>query len=172
MDIENQENLINYKDLVNEKLSEFVLNFRDAPKRTKELVHFQSVINISQEIIQLNNCEADALKNLILEYFDIVREIDYSNDTYINDIHDKKKKSLNLYHKYIIPVGKYLVKERRLRPDLPLGMSLIFGIILDIVIYYFISKNLIPLITILIFILALIVKDKRRKNGNFFAPYI
>ncbi|WP_417558947.1 hypothetical protein [Mesoflavibacter zeaxanthinifaciens] len=87
------ENFGRYKDLVNEKLNEFILNFQNEPKSIKKLLHYQSVINISKEIIRFNNSEANNLKDSMLEYMEIVKDIDYSIDkNKVTDIHDKQKK--------------------------------------------------------------------------------
>lgn len=166
------ENFRIYKDLVNEKLSEFISNFENAPKKTKKLLHYQSVINLSKEIIRFNNSEANKLKDLILEYFEIIKDYEYSDSN--NDvkyIHEKRKQSLDLYQKHISPVGGYLIHESGFRPDLSLRYFLVCGIILDIIIYNFFSKSIAPLATILVILIGIKMRNKKRKEGRTFSVF-
>ena len=160
-----------YKNLVNEKLSEFISNYENASERTKELIHYKSVINVSREIIRFNNSEANGLKDLIIVYIESVKDIDYENDTFVYDINDKRKKSLELYKKYIEPNGLYLISKSEFRPGLPLFFYLIIGIFLDFIIYKFVSKSFAPLATILIIILGFFKEVKKRKGKKMFKPY-
>ena len=166
------ENFSRYKILVNEKLAEFISNFENSSKKTKALLHYQSVINVSRGIIKFNNSEANNLKDSILEYLDIVKDVDYSNDNNGDtDIHYKKRQSLDLYKKYVSPVGSYLIHESGFGPDLSLKFHLITGIILDTIIYYFFSKSIVPLSTILVTLIGIKSRNKRRKEGKVFSPF-
>ena len=165
------ENFGRYKDLINQGLSEFISYFKNASERTKELIHYKSVINVSRELIRFNNSRANNLKDLIIEYMELVKNIDYENDTYINDFNDKRKKSLELYEKYIGPAGLYLISKSKFRPGLPLLFYLILGIILDFIMYTFFSKNFAPLGTILLVIVGYFKEVKKRKGKKMFSPY-
>ncbi|MFC0604121.1 hypothetical protein [Winogradskyella pulchriflava] len=165
-------NLSGYKDLINEKLSEFILSFENAPKKTKKLLHYQSVINLSKEIIRFNNSEANKLKDLMLEYFEIVKDFEYyDNINNVKYIHDKRKQSLDLYQKHLRPVGSYLIQESDFGPDLSLRYFLICGITLDIIIYSFFSKSIVPLSTILVIIIGIKMRNKKRKEGRTFSVF-
>ena len=165
------ENFDRYKNLVTEKLAEFVTNFENESERTKELIHYKSVINLSKEIILFNNSKANNLKDSIIEYMELVKDIDYSNDTFINDIQDKQKKSLELYKKHIGPVGLYLIRKSRFKTGSPLIFYLISGIILDFIIYRFFSTSLAPLATVLITLAGFFRELKKRKGKKLFSIY-
>ena len=102
---------------------------------------------------------------------ELVKDINYSHDTFINDVHDKKKKSLVLYKKYIGPVGLYLISKSRFKTGSPIIFYLISGIILDYIIYRFFSTSIVPLDTVLITLAGIIRESKKRKGKKMFAPY-
>lgn len=165
------ENFNKYKDLINNALVEFVSNFENESNRTKELLHYQSTINLSKEISRFNNTKANYLKELMIEYMEIIKDIDVKNDTYVNDINDKRKKSLELYKKYLYPVGNYLISKSEIKPGLPLIVYSIIGIIFDFIIYKFFSKSIVPLATVLITFLGFIRENQKRKRKKMFLPY-
>jgi len=165
------ENFDRYKDLINNTLLEFITNFENESDRTKGLLHYQSTINLSKEIIRFNNSKANNHKDLLIEYMEMIKDIDYAKDTYINDINDKRKKSLELYKNYLEPVGRYLIGKSTVEAGLPLIVYLFIGIILDFIIYNFFSKSIVPLATVLIAFLGFIREAQKRKRKKMFYPY-
>ena len=156
-----------YKDLVNGKLIEFILEKKDLHKKEKDLFHYQSTINVSIEIIRYNNSEADKLKDLLVEYFDIVKDIDFSIDEKDYSLYsEKRKESLKLYNKYLEPIGSYLLENSEFGVDLPVGVYLFLGIIIDSVIYFNFEKSIVPLMSILILIFGIKMKNKKQREGK------
>ena len=102
---------------------------------------------------------------------EMIKDIDYAKDNYINDINDKRKKSLELYKNYLEPVGHYLIGKSTVEAGLPLIVYLFIGIILDFIIYNFFSKSIVPLATVLIAFLGFIREAQKRKRKKMFYPY-
>ncbi len=158
------ENFGRYKNLVNEKLAEFISEFKNAPERIKKLLHYQSVISVSREIIRLNNSEAHALKDKLLEYFELVKEVDFSVDeNNYSEIQKQRAESRKRYHNYIYPVGSFLMWESEFKIKLPIGFYLFIGIITDLIIYYNFTKEIVPLATIVLIGIGILLR-KRKKN--------
>jgi len=159
------------KDLVNDKLAEFILSYENSSEKTKELLHYQSVINISREIIRFNNSKVNKLKDSLIEYLNIVKDIDYTTDTYINNSNDKQIKSLALYKKHIAPAGFYLISKSGFRAGTPVGLYIIIGILIDIIIYNYFSKSIVPIVSILMTIWAIASRNKKRKGNKMFSAF-
>ncbi|WP_397364120.1 hypothetical protein [Olleya sp. R77988] len=160
------ENFGRYKKLVSEKLAEFILEFENSPERIKNLIHYQSVINISREIIRFNNSEFNNLKEQILKYFEIVKEIDFLIDeNNYEELQKQKMESRKRYNKYIFPAGSILMTESGFKTKLPIGFYLFIGIIMDFIIYYSFSKDIVPLSSI-VFLGVGILFRKRKNNKN------
>ena len=160
------ENFKRYKILVNEKLYEFISNYEYSSEQTKQLVHYQSVLTVSKQIIRVNNSEANALKDLLLEYFDRIEKYDFSNHSLVFiELNDKKRESIKLYNEYISPIGSYLMTESNLefKIKLPFGCFIFIGIIFDLIIYYFFRFKVYPIATIIFFIIGILYR-KFKKN--------
>ena len=156
-----------YKEVINAKLSDFIARFQNAPVQKRNLLHYQSVINVSKEIIRFNNKEANKLKDLLIEYFETIDTIDFSvADRNTSDYLEQKKVSLDRYFQYISPVGDYLIQKSGFGPNPPDLFYFILGVILDSLIYFFLSKDIIPLPTLVVIIVGLIAREKRRKAGK------
>lgn len=168
------ENFNRYKNLVNEKLSEFNSIFENASEQTKKLVHYQSVNSISKEIIRINNSRANDLKDLLLEYFDIIEKIDFSFDTLTSlGIKEKKMESLKLYNQYISPIGSYLMTESGLgfKTKLPFGCFIFAGVIFDLIIYYFFSKRVYPIATVIFFGIGILYRKLNKSDFKIYGPF-
>ena len=166
------ENFGRYKNLVGEKLAEFILEFENAPEKIKELLHYQSVINASNKIIRFNNSEANALKDKLIEYFELVKEIYFSIDeNNYSEIQKQKMESRKRYNKYIYPVGSHLMFESEFRTKLPIGFYVFIGIIADLIIYYNFTKEIVPLATIVFIGIGILFRKNKKNNDNVFAPF-
>jgi hypothetical protein len=166
------ENFGRYKKLVDEKSAEFVSEFENAPERIKELLHYQSTVNVSNEIIRFNNSEAHALKDKLLEYFELVKEIDFSVDEKdYSEIQKQKAESRKRYQKYIYPAGSFLMWESEFTTKLPIGFYLFIGIIADLIVYYNFTKEIVPLATIALIGIGILFRKRKRNEQKVFGPF-
>ena len=166
------ENFGRYKEIVNVKLTEFISTFENSSERIKELIHFQSTINVSKEIIRFNNSEAHALKDKLLEYFELVKEIDFSVDqNNHSEIQKQKAESRKRFHNYIYPLGSYLIWESDFKMKLPIGFYIIIGIISDLIIYHFFSKDFVPMGTIAFIGIGILLRKRERNEQKVFGPF-
>ena len=166
------ENFRRYKEIVNDKLNEFIYTFENSPEQVKELVHFQSTINVSREIIRFNNSEANALKDKLLEYFELVKEIEFLEDKSNNvEFLNQKAESRKRYTHYIYPVGSFLMWESEFSTRLPIGFYILVGVIADLLIYYFYSKSLVPLGTIVFIGIGILFRRRKRNDQKVFEAF-
>lgn len=166
------ENFGRYKEIVNEKLTEFISTFENSSERIKELVHYQSTINVSKEIIRFNNSEAHALKDKLLEYYKLVKEMDFSVDgNDFSEIQKQKAESRKRYQKYIYPAGSFLMWENELSTRLPIGFYIFIGIIVDLIVYYNFSKDFVPLGTIALIGIGILFRKRKRNEKKIFEPF-
>lgn len=166
------ENFGRYKNKVNEKLNEFISNFEDSSERIKALIHYQSVINVSKEIIRFNNSEANNLKDILLDYFDIVKDISFSIDeNNYSEFQKQKIESRKRYSKHILPVGRYLMTESEFKTKFPIGFYLFFGLLSDIIIYHNFSNEIAPLITIVFIGIGVLFRKNKKNENKLFAPF-
>ena len=166
------ENFSRYKEIVNGKLTEFISTFENSSERIKELIHYQSTINVSKEIIRFNNSEAHALKDKLLEYFELVKEMDFSVDeNNYSEIQKQKAESRKRFHNYIYPAGSFLMWESEFSTRLPIGFYIFIGIIVDFIIYYNFSKDFVPLGTIILFGIGILLRKRKRNDKKVFEPF-
>jgi hypothetical protein len=166
------ENFGRYKEIVNEKLTEFISTFENSPERIKGLVHYQSTINVSKEIIRFNNSEAHALKDKLLEYFELVKGMDFSVDENdYSEIQKQKAESRKRYQKYIYPAGSFLMWESEFSTRLPIGFYIFIGIITDLIIYNFFSRDFVPLGTIVFVGIGILFRKRKRNDKKVFEPF-
>ncbi|MCF7559560.1 hypothetical protein L3X39_02845 [Sabulilitoribacter multivorans] len=166
------ENFGRYKEIINQKLTEFISTFENSSEQIKQLIHFQSTISVSREIIRFNNSKAHALKDKLIEYFEIVKELDFSIDE--NDhsaILKQKVQSRKRYREFIYPIGSFLMWESGFSIRKPIEFYIFIGIIIDSIIYYFLSKDFVPLGTIVFIGIGVLSHKKRNNKQKVFGLY-
>ncbi|WP_242131170.1 hypothetical protein [Aestuariivivens marinum] len=118
-----------------EKLEEFIKLFETETEEVKGQVNYNSTLNIGNQLLKFHyNRESEKYKALIAEYIDKLKT---------TDLPTGKITQLELYNKYILKAGRYLIYERDFRH---VGTNkikyIIFGIFLDFLIYYFFKLKL------------------------------
>ncbi|MAB49523.1 MAG: hypothetical protein CMC05_12930 [Flavobacteriaceae bacterium] len=122
-------------ETLKEKLEEFINIFESETEEIKGHVNYNSTLNIGNQLLKFHhNREAEKYKTLIVEYIDKLKTTDLPTGT---------KTQLELYNKYILKTGKYLIHERDFRHKGTNKLKYIaFGIILDFLVYYFFKSKL------------------------------
>lgn len=117
------------------KLEEFINLFESETEEIKEQVNYNSTLNITNQLLKFhNNTESETYKVLIAEYVDELKT---------TDLPTGKIPALELYKKYILEIGRFLIRERDFSHK---GTNKIkytsLGIVLDILVYYFFNSKL------------------------------
>ena len=139
-----------------EKLNEFKKLLESENNETRKQVHYNSTFNIVNELLKFKKIErAEKFKILMIEY------IDELNAT---DLPLGKIRSAELYKKYVLKSGQFLIHERDFRPKgINILKYLVLGIILDVLAYYFFNNSLpfyFPVITILLILFGIFRERK------------
>jgi len=143
-------------EILKEKLEEFINLFESETEEVKKQIHYNSTLNITNQLLKFhNNKESEQYKAIMAEYIDELK---------VTDLPTGKKTSLELYNKYILKCGQFLIYERDFRNN---GGNIIkyvgFGIVLDCLVYYFFNSKLpfyLPIFTPIFLILGFRKKKK------------
>jgi len=132
-------------ETLKEKLKEFINLFESETEEIKGQVNYNSTLNIGNQLLKFHhNREAEKYKTLIVEYIDELKTTDLPTGT---------KTQLELYSKYISKTGRYLIYERDFSHKGTNTLTYItFGIVLDILVYYFFKSKLpfyLPILTLI-----------------------
>ena len=139
----------------------FIKHFQDKPEDIRRFYHYGSVLNLSSEIIKYSNPELDPLKKKIITFFNKVEESGYS----ISDRYEIGK----LYHNNLLAVGNYFIKNQKFRTKMDLYKNLIFGILLDVGIYFLVPNYYYPVFSLLFYVRGFHKHKKSIKNNKFFS---
>lgn len=144
-------------------LSSFINKYDQESIETKKMVHYYSVINISNGLLSMKN-KRDSLKykKKLVEYVKQVNEGVIPND---------KIESLLDFKQYLIESGRYLMYKKNFKSNTDFQRNLFFGFLLDIALYFlgFLkSVFFIPIFTILFFIIGYRQKTKAKNENRFF----
>ncbi|UKM66628.1 hypothetical protein GSB9_03218 [Flavobacteriaceae bacterium GSB9] len=143
-------------EVLKEKLEEFINLFESETEEIKKQIHFNSTLNIINQLLKFhNNKESEKYKSLMADYIDELK---------VTDLPTGKKTSLDLYGKYVLKSGQFLTIERDFRNNNGnLIKYLGFGIVLDLLVYYFLNSRLpfyLPIFTLIFTILGVRKKKK------------
>ena len=136
-------------NILKEKLQTFSL---DNEEMEKSMIHYKSVLNVSNCLIKYNDDNAKYLKKKLIDYMDLIKK------TECNDLDDLE--SLKLFRDYILPSAKYLYNKEKFVYHAQLFITTIMGFVIDLCIYYFITDFFIPIFTLSTYFIAL---DKRKQ---------
>ena len=122
-------------EVLKEKLEEFINLFESETEEIKKQIHYNSTLNIINQLLKFhNNKESEQYKTLMTEYVDELK---------VTDLPTGKRTSLDLYHKYILKCGRFLIYERDFRNNDGNVIKYVgFGIVLDFLIYYLFNSKL------------------------------
>jgi len=151
-------------EVLKEKLEEFINLFESETEEIKKQIHYNSTLNITNQLLKFhNNKESEKFKTLMVDYFEELK---------VTDLPTGKKTSLELYHKYILKSGQFLIYERDFRHNNGNLIKYVgFGIVLDFFIYYFFNTNLpfyLPIFTLIFTIMGFRKKKKMITNKKSF----
>jgi len=147
-----------------QKLEDFNKRFENEPDYIKKQVNFQTVQNVTNQLFMMyNKKEIEPLKILMIDYFDKVEKEDFPTGGLLRN---------ELYGKYILKVGNYLMKKKDFCSNTDLFLKTLIGVILDSIIYYFTKDMLsfyIPIATILMFAVGYNYRRKSKAANRFYS---
>lgn len=134
-------------------------------KSVKRKIHFNSLINITNVLIDFTNKKRpQELREQISGYYDLIFEKQLIFDKY---------ESLENYVKYIHPSCMYMIHNYRFISSTVFYNYLIFGVILDIVFIGFFKFNTlgykIPIFTLVSFIIGFYKITVAKRKGKYIA---
>ncbi|WP_223549790.1 hypothetical protein [Aestuariivivens sp. NBU2969] len=143
-------------EALKEKLEEFIKLFESESDEVKRQVNFNSTLNIGNQLLKFHhNRESEKYKALIGEYIDELKT---------TDLPTGKITQLELYNKYILKAGRYLIYERDFRHKGSNKIKyIVFGIVLDFLIYYFFKSKLSFYLPIFTLIFAFLGNTRTKK---------
>lgn len=146
-----------------EHLDIFNSRFEKANDKIKSQVNYKSVNNIVQQLLKITTREEnERFKDLMILYFQKVKDENYPTGVLFRD---------KVYNNYLLKVGNYLMKRKSFQSGSNLIVTIVFGLIIDSIIYYF-TKNLIsfyiPIVTILFAFLGIKSKRNAIKENRYF----
>jgi hypothetical protein len=132
-------------EILTEKIEGFINLFESESEELKGQINYNSTLNISNQLLKFHhNKESEKYKVLIAEYIDELKT---------TDLPTGKKTSLELYEKYILKTGRYLIRERDFRHKGTNKIKYIgVGIVLDVLVYYLFNSKLpfyLPIFTLI-----------------------
>jgi hypothetical protein len=151
-------------ETLKEKLDEFIKLFESESEEIKGNVNYNSTLNITNQLLKFHhNKESEKYKTLIAEYIEELKTTDLPTGT---------KTQLELYNKYILKTGQYLIHERDFRHKGTNKIKYItFGIVLDFLVYYFFKSKLpfyLPVFTLIFTFLGIRRTKKMVTDGKAF----
>ena len=146
-------------EILENKLYEFTYILENKNESERKLYHYQSVLNLVNGLLLVGHKSSLLLKNLMLEYFKSVEDLNYLMD---------QKNSLQFYKNYLLPVGQYLAEARGFRSKSDLLKYIILGLVIDFSIYYIFELKLF-VFTPSLFLIGYSKLKRKRKNNEFFS---
>lgn len=147
-------------EALKKKLNFFIDNLSEKDVILKKRFHYNSVINLTREIVKYREDKALDLKKLLNDYFD---NINYK-------IIDERE-SISLFKEYLMPIGNFLVKEEKFISNTNLFIYTVIGVIIDLSIFSFGSKSYVyPIFSLSLFIIGFIKRIQHKKDGTYFSP--
>ena len=151
-------------EILKEELESFIMRFEYESDEIKRQIHYQSVINITEQLIKIvNDNETEEYKLAGVEYFNNIQKIDFP----LGNI-----ESMNLYKSYIQKSSKLLIPRKDFRSSADILKYIILGILLDIGIYYFTKTILpfyLPVSTLILTFLGYRSRSKKKNMKKYFA---
>lgn len=148
----------NIDETIRNEMEQFVSNLERRSRSEKRLCHYRSALNMANGLLSFCAKSSEPFKILMIEYFQTVRDLNYSIDRY---------NSIILYGQYIRPVGRYLIKRREFKTKGDIITYIVIGLIIDSLVYFFIGKYYFVFTPLLIFIGIIWLKYKIKKREFF-----
>jgi len=150
---------------MNEKIKNerdfFLKNLKNSDNEKKKLFHYQSVLNLSIGLALLNNSAShNSSKELMLEYFNLMKQFDYLLS---------QKESLVYYKKYILPIGRHLIYNSGYRTKGDVFKYISVGLVFDIILYQFLTNIFYPIFIIIFSLIAYLKQKKQKQKNKFFS---
>ncbi|WP_416442724.1 hypothetical protein ACH3O9_17900 [Leeuwenhoekiella sp. A16] len=147
-----------------EKLEFFRNRFESEDNEIKNQIHYQSVINVTTQLLKIaNKIQTEPYRLAGVNFFDHIEKIDFPLG---------KSESLELYKNYILYTGRYLIRKKDFRTGADIGKYLIGGILLDSIAYYFTRSMFsfyFPIFTLIFGLLGLKSRRSKKNKMQYFS---
>lgn len=146
------------------ELESFINRFESESEEIKSQVHYQSVINITEQLAKIaNDSNTEKYKTAGVNFFNGIKNIDFPLG---------KIESLDFYNSYVLKCGQFLTRRKDFRSNADILKYIVLGILLDIGIYYF-TKTMIPfylpISTLTLTFLGYRSRNRKKKKNKYFA---
>lgn len=136
---------------------------RTGQKDILKRIHYFSYLNVKKGLNETYNSELNQkLISKLIEYENIILNLEKPID---------KITSQTLYKEYIYPAGYHLERKQRYNyvSLYDLHIKIIIGIILDLIIWYFLSFGIyIPIFTVSLYYKGITKRKKAKKEKKYF----
>lgn len=145
------------------KQEEFFKEYKDSEDLIKKRVHFNSVLNISRELIKIKNKKETLIfKQNLSEYYDVVFESSHPID---------KLGSTKNYHSYLLEITLYLMSKSNFKSKSDIERAVLWGVFFDLILYFTgLSKYYlyVPIVSFGFLISAISKRKKAIKENRYF----
>tara|TARA_R110000787_G_scaffold22308_6_gene64948 strand:- start:1148 stop:1612 length:465 start_codon:yes stop_codon:yes gene_type:complete len=147
-------------EILKNKLNNFISRFEKENENVKKLIHYNSVKNITNQILILKNKKnTQKYKESIQSYLDEIELMSSPIDKLISKF---------LYHEYIFESGRFLMYKGNFKTNGNLFFVLFLGIIIDSIIYFLGFRFYFPIFTLIFFIYGLTIRKKAINENRYF----
>lgn len=150
-------------ELLKIKEKEFVENLVNSSEVEKKLIHYNSVLNISNRIVLYDDEKAKLLKEKLLGYYQEIEELDYTIG--------HKYQGSKMFNNYLLPILYYLIEKEFFLAGSNLKLFIIIGFLADLSLYYFIAGYYYPVFLFLFFVFGIYRRIKAKKEGKYAAMF-
>ena len=150
-------------EILAEKLESFKNRFASESNEIKNQVHYQSVINITSQLVKIaNKKETEPYKLASFAFFDNIEKLDFPLG---------KSESMELYKNYVLYTGQYLIRKKDFRSSWDILKYIGIGILADFIAYYLTKSMLgfyLPVFTLIFVILGLRSQRTKKIKMQYF----
>ena len=147
-------------EIIEKELSNFILNLEMRSIAEKKLFHYQSVLNLSNGLMELGNSSSKSFKELLITYFKSVNDLNYLID---------KEKSSALYKNHLLPIGRHLIEKKNFGSNGDIIKYILLGFILDSIMYYFFKTYF--LFSIVLIFIGYFRRKKKKEEKKYISLY-
>ena len=140
----------------------FILESKGLKNKNKKMIHLNSTINLFNGIKYTQDSKGLELKDELNKYMELLLTNNYKIE--------EKVESMSLYVKYLVPVGRFLIRNKEFRTRADLFIFIIVGLIFEFIGFYIYSEFLFfPLI--LTTLLGILQRRYKIKKNEYYAPF-
>lgn len=118
------------------QLQDFIYHARDKSTEEKKLMHYKTVVNITNRIKDAKHSKTNEFKKNLYDYFNELEDLNYT-------IEDKLTSAQ--IHKYLLPVIQFLIKKEDFKTPGDLHIFIFIGLTIDIILHFILFNYYYPI---------------------------